>query len=110
MDDPGRELTTVTMSDTPRSKAFLPALGRGLRPGLTDLNYCRPALRVEHLATLSPYVFRTWLAFAALILVVWGAKRIQTGDRRNRRIGQGTLNFVVGIVAATATLLALVRD
>lgn len=58
--------------------------------------------------SLDPYVaFQGWLIFAAAILIGWGIRRIWTGDER-WTVGQATLNFVVGVIAATVALLALV--
>jgi hypothetical protein len=62
------------------------------------------------LTSIDPYILlQCWLAFAAIILVVWGANRVRNGDKADRKIGQDTINLVVGIVAATAALIALVK-
>ena len=53
------------------------------------------------------YAFQGWLVFAAVTLIVWGGVRIVTGEA-SRRVGQDTINFVVGIVGVTIALLALV--
>ena len=53
------------------------------------------------------YAFQAWLVFAAVILIVWGAVRIATGGP-SKRVGQDTINFVVGIVGVTIALLTLV--
>ena len=61
--------------------------------------------------TVDPYVaFQVWLVFAALILCIWGAVRVRTGNSKDYRIGQETLNFVVGVVAATFAILALINN
>ena len=65
---------------------------------------------VFDLRSLSPYViFQAWLSFAGAILVVWGVVRVLTGAK-GWRIGQPTINFVVGIIGATIALLALVKQ
>ena len=62
------------------------------------------------LRTISPTWFlRSWLGFAAVILVVWGARRIKEG-RNDWTIGQSTLNFVVGVVGATVAIFTLVAQ
>jgi hypothetical protein len=69
------------------------------------------------LRRVDPYkIFQLWLFFAATILTVWGFVRIAkvlgtgsaaTGHSR-LEIGQPTLNFVVGVIAATVAIFALV--
>lgn len=64
---------------------------------------------VVDLAQINPYrLFQTWVLVAAGMLVWWGSRRVATGDRRDRHIGQDTFNFVVAIVGVTFALLALV--
>jgi hypothetical protein len=52
--------------------------------------------------------FKMWVAFAALLMAVWGIVRIYTTSDRSLRIGQPIINMVVGIVAATFAILAVV--
>ncbi len=62
------------------------------------------------LRMISPLWFlRSWLAFAAVILVVWGGRRIKEG-RSDWTVGQSTLNFVVGVVGATVAIFALIAQ
>jgi hypothetical protein len=62
------------------------------------------------LRTISPIWFlRSWLAFSAVILVAWGARRIKEG-RNDWTIGQSTLNFVVAVVGATVAIFTLVAQ
>jgi hypothetical protein len=65
---------------------------------------------VIDLRTISPYwFFRSWLVFASVILIVWGARRVQDG-RDDWTVGQSTLNFVVGVVGATVAIFALLTS
>ena len=62
------------------------------------------------LTSLSPYlIFQIWLIFAAMILLIWGLIRVKTGENK-WKIGQPTLNFIVGIVGVTIALLAIVKQ
>ena len=89
---------------------------------------------LEELKHLNAYaVLQTWLLFAATILTIWGTVRVlkvlaavsaakqkkvvgdapkvadeKEDDKPRWEIGQPTLNFVVGIVAATAAIVALI--
>lgn len=66
------------------------------------------------LRKIDPYVvFQYWLLFAAAILIVWGCVRIakvRKKQPRNWEIGQSTLNFVVGVIAATAAFFAFLSQ
>jgi len=53
--------------------------------------------------------FQLWLAFAALILLIWGVNRVRTGDP-NWTVGQNTINFVVAVFGATIAILTLVAQ
>jgi hypothetical protein len=65
---------------------------------------------ITDLLTIDPYrVFQAWLMLAAVILGGWGADRIARGDK-SWRIGQDTINFVIGITAVTFALLTLVSE
>jgi len=62
-----------------------------------------------NLSTVSPYVaFQVWLIFAGAVMLGWGGHRVRTGERGDWRVGQPTINFVVGVLAATIGLFALV--
>jgi hypothetical protein len=52
------------------------------------------------------WILRAWLVFVAAILIGWGFNRIKRG-RPDRTVGQNTINFVIGLVAATMALLSL---
>jgi hypothetical protein len=54
-------------------------------------------------------IIRIWIAFVTAVLLIWGASRIVTGDKRDKHIGQDTINFVVSIAAATIALLGLLK-
>jgi hypothetical protein len=57
---------------------------------------------------LNSYVaFQAWLLLAAVILAGWGINRVRTG-RADMQVGQSTINFVVGVIAATIALFTLV--
>jgi hypothetical protein len=62
----------------------------------------------------NPYeIFRCWLLFAAGILTVWGGRRVAKvwkAKPRRWEVGQPTLNFVVGVIAATAAIFTLVVE
>jgi hypothetical protein len=63
------------------------------------------------LRKVDPYViFQYWLFFAAAILVIWGCVRIAKVHREPLRweVGQSTLNFVVGVIAATVAIFTFV--
>lgn len=64
------------------------------------------------LRKVDPYVvFQCWLLFAAAILIIWGCVRIAKVRREKPlrwEVGQSTLNFVVGVIAATAAIFAFV--
>jgi hypothetical protein len=65
---------------------------------------------VWDLKTFDPHtLFQIWLLFAATVLLSWGGMRIRTGKGGDWRVGQPTLNFVVGLIAVTIALLALTR-
>ena len=64
---------------------------------------------VDVRAIPAEWLLRCWLLFASGILLVWGSRRIKNG-RNDWTVGQSTLNFVVGIVAATAAIFALVTQ
>jgi hypothetical protein len=57
-----------------------------------------------------PLIIRIWFAFVTAVLLIWGASRIATGNKGDKRIGQDTINFVVSIAAATIALLGLVKS
>ena len=60
------------------------------------------------LSTIPPYLlFKVWLLIATAILLAWGTRRIRTG-KDDWTIGQNTINFVIAIVGATLTILAIV--
>jgi O-antigen/teichoic acid export membrane protein len=53
--------------------------------------------------------FKMWVGFAAILMTGWGIARIwKTSDRRFFRVGQPTINMMVGIAAATFAILAIV--
>ena len=56
------------------------------------------------------YIIRAWLFFVAGVLIVWGMIRISTANKKDWRIGQETINFVIGVLGATFVLLALLND
>jgi hypothetical protein len=61
-----------------------------------------------NLREVCPYtLFQAWLLFSALTLIAWGVNRVRTG-RPEATIGQNTINFVVGLIAATIALFTLV--
>ena len=66
------------------------------------------------LRSVDPYVvFQCWLLFAAAVLIIWGCVRIAKVHKEKPRrweVGQSTLNFVVGVIAATAAFFALVSQ
>lgn len=65
----------------------------------------------SNLRKIDPYeIFQYWLFFASTILIIWGSVRIAKVHKEPPRweVGQSTLNFVVGIIAATAAIFALV--
>jgi len=51
-------------------------------------------------------LFMGWLLFATVILLIWGINRIKKG-RDDWTVGQSTINFVVGIIAATIAILTI---
>lgn len=51
-------------------------------------------------------VFQTWLIFTATILFIWGFSRVK-GVNNDWKIGQPTINFVVGMIGVTIALLRL---
>jgi len=67
---------------------------------------------VFDLRKLDPYkLFQVWLLFAASILTIWGIVRVakvRKAETRRWEVGQPTLNLVVGVIAATAAILAFV--
>ena len=66
------------------------------------------------LKKINPYViFQCWLLFSAAILTIWGGVRVAKvwkAQPRRWEVGQSTLNFVVGVIAATAAIFALVVE
>src|SRR2546422_5475425 len=65
------------------------------------------------LRKIDPYtMFQYWLFLASMILIIWGFVRIRKVWREERRweVGQSTLNFVVGVIAATAAIFAFVVE
>lgn len=64
----------------------------------------------EDFSTVDPYVlFQAWLVIGGVIMIWWGAQRLAHADQ-NWRVGQDTINFVVGITAVTLALLTLVSE
>jgi hypothetical protein len=60
------------------------------------------------LRKVCPYtLFRLWLAFVAVTLLWWGINRIVRGDQ-SYRVGQDTINFVVGLIGASVAIFTLV--
>ena len=53
-------------------------------------------------------ILRVWFAFIAVVLIGWGLNRVLKTDDKSLTVGQDTINFVIGIVAATLALLELV--
>lgn len=66
------------------------------------------------LRRVDPYVvFQCWLLFAAAILIIRGCFRIAKVRKEKPlrwEVGQSTLNFVVGVIAATAAIFAFVAQ
>ena len=58
-------------------------------------------MRAQPLAIQPQDIFVGWLAVAGLILIAWGWQRLRGGNRADRRIGQSTINMVVGLLGAT---------
>ncbi|MDJ0782574.1 MAG: hypothetical protein QNJ22_11415 [Desulfosarcinaceae bacterium] len=54
------------------------------------------------------WAIRAWLFFAGAVLMYWGCNRITNG-RDDPTVGQGTINLVIGIFAATVALLSLLK-
>ena len=81
-----------------------------------------------NLRKVDPYkLFQSWLLFAAAILTIWGSFRIIKVIKNRKKlkkgklleddplklrweIGQSTLNFVVGVIAATVAIFALLHN
>jgi hypothetical protein len=55
-------------------------------------------------------ILQVWLAFMALLLISWGLNRAMTTANRRWIVGQDTINWLVGILAATFVLMALLGD
>jgi len=55
------------------------------------------------------WLVRAWLFFAALVLLYWGGHRIADGEKGDTRVGQDTINLVIGILGATVALLELLK-
>jgi uncharacterized membrane protein YfcA len=66
------------------------------------------------LKKVNPYqILQCWLVFAAAILTIWGGVRVAKARKAQPRrweVGQSTLNFVVGVIAATAAIFTLVVE
>ena len=54
-------------------------------------------------------ILRVWLVFIAAVLIGWGVNRVVKTDDKGLNVGQDTIAFVIGIVAATLALLELVN-
>lgn len=59
-------------------------------------------------------MFQYWLLFAAIILIIWGSVRVAKVQKvipdkwEKWEVGQSTLTFVVGVIAATVAIFAFV--
>jgi Kef-type K+ transport system membrane component KefB len=63
------------------------------------------------LRKIDPYkLFQYWLLFASAILTIWGIRRVAKVWKEEYRweVGQPTLNFVVGVIAATVAIFTLI--
>jgi uncharacterized membrane protein YidH (DUF202 family) len=74
--------------------------------GVVALDYLRVPLRPV-------YLLGAWLVACGLIAIRWGTRRIQVAMasdkyRDDPTIGQQTINMLVGMVAATFVIAALV--
>ena len=60
------------------------------------------------------YILGVWLVAAGAIAIRWGMQRIEERTNpeydKDKRIGQETINMIVGMVAATFVIAAIVFD
>ena len=75
--------------------------------GLVFLAVFCVSLRVD-LRTIDVYrLFQAWLLFGTVMLLGWGINRINKGTEKDYRVGQQTINFVVGMMGGAFAILAL---
>ncbi len=90
-----------SMSDRPKGSGYFSAAFGVLFFAAFLASFC-----VSIKAIPPVWILRTWLFFVAGILIGWGGNRVRTG-RADNTVGQSTINFVIGLVAATMALLSL---
>ena len=84
-------------------------IGSGIFAAVVGLAFfCSVLIWPEVLSIDPKTALKMWMYFSGLMLIIWGIVRIVTANSKTDfRIGQSTINMVIGVIAATFAIMAL---